>query len=349
MNKKIKGSCKNQHIIPQFLQRQFTKTGQLYRHTKEKSFIVNITNNFSQNEYYSERPLEGAKEKTLDQKITEQEALEFSPHLSFLLTLETNKEFLVDEKTSNFIYHFILRNKKIIKSFIEAFDTRFNVTCSTEEAFKNKIFQQMRLNLIPEFKYNNYNADWNKIKNRLYQGYDTAIGKANTYWFDTITKVHREIHEKCLNNNKGLEEFKLKIIEGFYVLPNTVLIGYNSKANIKYLPYIDCETEYILFPISSNKLLIVYKDNFPFLNNDEINQYLVSGSDEFCSELSKKDPLIMNLINYIYTNKINSLLNADIEENTEKVINDKITAYAHNISNDILKIFRNRDGWRKIK
>lgn len=349
MNKKNKGSCKNQHIIPQFLQRNFTKTDQLYRHTKEKSFIVNIKNNFSQNEYYSERPLEGDTKQTLDQKITIQEALELSPCLLYLLKLETNKEFIVNEKISKFIYHFILRNKKIIKSFIEAFDERFKVIFSNEESFKDKIFKKMCLKLIPEFKYNNYNANWDNIKKNLYTAYDKVIPQAHTSWFNNITSIHRKIHEKCLDNNKRLDGFKFKIIEGFYILSNTILVGYNSSTNIKYLPYIDCETEYILFPISSSKLLIIYKNNFPVLNNSEINQYLVSGSDEFCSELTREDPLTTSLINHINTSQINSLLNADIEENPEKVINNIIKTYANNFSNEVLEVFRSRNGWRKIK
>lgn len=205
----------------------------------------------------------------------------------------------------------------------------------------------MCFKLIPEFKYNNCNANWNDIKKILYTGYDKAISKAGTSWFDNITKIYREIHEKCLDNNKGLEGFNLKIIEGFYVLPNTVLIGYNSKENI-HLPCVDYETEYILFPISSNKLLIIYKNNFPILNDNEINQYLVSGSDEFCSELNREDPFIVNLTNHIYTNQINNLLNADIVENLEKVINDKIKTYANHFSHEILKVLRNKNGWKKI-
>lgn len=345
MNKKIINACKNQHIVPQFLQRNFSSNNKLFRHTKNKSFIVNITNNFSENEYYSERPYENSTELTLDQQITKKESDEHGPHLNYLLSLEIDKEFNMTEATSNFIYHFIFRNKKTIKSLVESLEYRFSQICSTENTVKEKIFERIKFKLIPEFRINQFNCNWEIIKKEFYNSYDSVISQAFDYWFENKIENLRKIHNICISDNKYLINFKFKILEGFFILPNTVLIAYNSKQTINYLPYVDCETEYILFPISSKKVLIIYKDIFPILDINLINEYLVSGSDEFCSELDEKNPLIIKLKQHLNINKINDLLNEDIEQ----VVKDNIKNNAETYAKEILKKARTKKGWRKIK
>lgn len=194
MNKKIKGSCKNQHIIPQFLQRQFTKTGQLYRHTKEKSFIVNITNNFSQNEYYSERPLEGAKEKTLDQKITEQESLDI--HINGVNSKEFPMHFII----SNSALHDTVKNSFNYEKSVKNMLSNIVTEISDVKNIRPKGWNNLSENYEEYIGINE--IDYKNLK-KLFTGIDSAT--ASSLSFEVRTSLPHVMYDYKSQARKPLE------------------------------------------------------------------------------------------------------------------------------------------------
>ena len=99
-------SGKKQHIIPQFLQKNFSNNDGIFNHRKNhKSYPVKIKDNWEQNYYYS----------NLDQPITDTESEKISPLIKELLTKEINKEFQINTDIQFLITHFWTRNKFIWK------------------------------------------------------------------------------------------------------------------------------------------------------------------------------------------------------------------------------------------
>lgn len=293
LNNKKSAECRKQHIVPQFLQNPFSSNGKLFRHTQRNSFGVKISDNYAERDYYSEIPEEEElKENTLDKRITRVEGSQFAPTLQRLLALDTKKEFPVDQEISEFVYHFLLRNKTIIQSIIDVIHEGINSLGSLRKSSVSETIDLFWIRNLKEFSLNKQIISKNKLK----ESYPTHIfDLAEEAFLNEKGSFLREMHEKCLDSNTNLTSFKFQIIEGFFVLPDTVLTSYNSQFDQKYLPIIDTNTEYVLFPISKDRLLVIYKNSFPKLEMSDINKYLVSSAQSFCSELPQTDNLVIEL------------------------------------------------------
>lgn len=338
-NKKRLTECRKQHIVPRFLQVGFPEEDNFFRHTPSNSFPVSLNDNYAERDYYSEIPEEEElKDKTLDKKITRAESDKFVPTLRRLLELNMQKEFPVDQEISEFVYHFLLRNKTIIQSIMDVIHEGINNLTSLRKSSVDKTIDSFWLRNLKEFSLNKHIISKSKIK----ENYPTHI----FYMTQEVFLQEREsflrgMHEKCLDSNTYLTSFTFQIIEGFFVLPDTVLTCYNSKLEQKYLPIIDQNTEHVLFPISKGKMLVIYKDDFPKLEMSEINKYLVSSAQSFSSGLPQTDNLVIELKKNIGETSFSLELSDELEKLNQGYVLQSVIS----LEKKVLPILRKSPLW----
>jgi hypothetical protein len=340
-NKKV-AECKKQHIVPQFLQNEFSSNGKLFRHTPTKSFGVNISDNYAENYYYSEVFQEKAlQDKTLDKRITKAEGHQFVPTFQKLLTLDTQKEYFVDQEISDFIYHFFLRNKTIVKSIIEVIEEGINnLTSLRKESLDATIGLFIQRNL-KEFALNNSITSINKQK--ILEIYPKQVyDMPHEVFLKEKFGFLREMHEKCLDSNTYLSVFKFQIVEGSFVLADTVLTCYNNQLKQNYLPIIDKNTEHVFFPISKCKMLVIYKNDYPEFDISEINKYLVSPAESFSSELPENDNSIIELKKHIGKTSFSIEIDDELEVMNQKYILEEVKV----LEERILPALRSLPKWK---
>lgn len=261
-------SGKKQHIIPQFFQRNFSKTNKIYRYNKDgKFFGISIGDNYAENYAYS-----SSSDMTLDTKITDEETHIFST-LNKLLEQETDSEYIIDNEVNRFVLHFFLRNKYIFDGLYE------------------KMLKD--LEYISEFNENEFINHINNIysKNRsVLTSNNIDIVSFQNICNKPIKKIMEKFNETLLNFKKSkvmyefgsdtktahvLNDFKYRLENrDSLICADTIFCSYDL-SNKNYCPYIDKNTNHIIFPLSKTKLLVLYKEDVSLTDN-EIEKALIS-------------------------------------------------------------------------
>lgn len=253
---------KNQHIIPQFLQRKFSKNKkQLVVYKKDKVYKININNNYSGNQYYSE------ENGILDYDITNEEQ-KYSLVLDDLLNKDINQQFDINTELNEFILHFFFRNKYIYEHLHLHFKNLINDSIKLLKEQGHRFY----LNNKKELNKNGINL---KNFEHLLNENVSAVQKTALDIMDNTLRSN--FHSKSVNqNNKfSLPNFYYSIIESENTVLSDILFLVFSKNENSYIPFLDNKISHILFPISHNKILVIYEKNYDINNLSNININLI--------------------------------------------------------------------------
>lgn len=262
-------SGKKQHIVPQFIQRNFSNTDKIYRYNlnPQRVFGTKIGDNYAENYAYAH-----TDNMDLDTKITQEENNIFKI-LNKLLLQEMNSEKLIDEDVNRFVLHFFLRNKYIYNGMYEKLQNAIKLITNINENefinFVNKTYSKNRSLFLSQ------NMDIVGFQNICRQSIPGTIKKFHDELLNF--KNSKLMYELGADTKTApiLNDFKYRIEEKTELICADVLFCSFDSQDKTYSPYIDKNSSYIIFPISKTKLLLLYKDNV-VLTNEEINFALTS-------------------------------------------------------------------------
>lgn len=361
--------CVRQHYIPQFLQKGFTfdkNEIQTWVIRSNKIYPAHIKDNFVQNQFYSDIPKTANEPKTLDQKITDHEH-KILNILNELKTLNINQEYILNNDYYHIIWHFILRNKEFSESFwnslmmeyfkiyqnklyTKAFNKWFNIN-QNEIVFNILNSQGFNLTVKKEkevINHLNNREIINKISNKI--GLDLTSFK-NVLFKNLLENndIRKTINSFSLNeiNFKEIDNWKFKILPGHFVLPDTVIISAYNDKSFPFMPYLDKESLYILFPLSKHKLMVIYPESFPnnnILDLSKVNEYLTSCSESFICDDKSFAYLQKKLSHNLFSKKIEF----EVRNNNENTKFEILKSFEKSLNEELIEL-RNRDNWIKYK
>lgn len=300
-------SGKKQHIIPQFLQRKFSKNSkQLFVYKKGGMYTVNIKDNYSENKYYSEENGE------LDNNITVDEQ-KYSDFLNRLLQQNVNQLYPLEIEFNQFLIHFFFRNKFIYD----------NIESSAEKLIKEYLIEYKR-QAISYFKKNKTIFNKKRITYEVYyKKLHKLLIKIEKQFLQDIKDTGRKLfHNLSINIDKILfsnNHFSYTIIEKKDLILSDITFLVYSENESSYIPFIDNKISHILFPISHNKLLIIHKNDYDISNlfNLNVNDIFISSSWESFSspEINDSFDILVNTIhsNHFYV-QMDDIINSCINE-----------------------------------
>lgn len=298
-------SGKKQHIIPQMIQRNFCEEdGKIYIYKKNKHYASNIIDNFAENYYYSD-----SIDSRLDDEITKDEAKNISTTLSQLKKYKINEVFDLDKNMGNFVLHMIKRNKFILEGVNKFLisDYVFN--------FINEKVKHIIINIIKKYqkKLNWTNEEItigvesllmkNHVKNNILSHLENfkEENKKNFHW--------GAISDTEINSSFFGEKYKYIVMESLEIvlpLPDTFM----------YLKKHECieNSDYMVFPITSNKFVVVFESILPNINiNDVVENLVFSSFGSFIVSRKNASDYFLSL-----SNKINKNMFAHHVDDLEK-------------------------------
>lgn len=303
---------RDQHYIPRFLQRGFicNSKEQVYFYYKIKKEVLktNISNIGLSRDFYS-----SPEDTYLDDVITENENKIISPLIDILRSIESDN--IVDSSTAiTLISHFITRTKYIRDLYSEACKSTLDIlesqiaTQETEEEFiKNFIQSDMfKEELKKEFKQQKLISDDLLINslctqmaknphefpilNQAIEAMKAVYQKLQNDHLEMVKKSHKKALTNFLeSSDTKYDQYKnfiwhLKVYpDDSIILSDNIAMTYNTDTKQVYPPFFtnkDNNTQ-IYMPISHNKLLVGIQNDYPILEVDQINKYMISISSDF--------------------------------------------------------------------
>lgn len=280
-------SGRKQHIVPQFIQKNFSIKSQVWVYTNNKIYSTNIKDNFAERDFYS-----SPNNSSVDDHITSKEGI-YSNCLQQLLTSTTNitnnlnKNFVLME----FISHLIFRTKEmqnnlIEKSLSDLFKIIQTITLSDfQSSFTRKFKKNKRMLQIIKDIPNNLPL-WEKNLSELKTEIENKLK----------TEQREALKDVNIKHLHLLQNFNYKIIDTDIelILSDNILFCVQSNNQIQSM--LDEHTETLYFPISSNKILILFKTNKDTLGIEDINKNMSSiSSEKFISKNKKFQKLQKNI------------------------------------------------------